>query len=186
MSYCYFATHDVRSQEEVIKGPAVPSIATQRPTYLTINLHDLLSNNLQISMSSASEQHQHHVAGGLKAALHNPNVSEEAKANAQQRLENMGSATETEAPSYDEETNRVLGGYKATLTNNQTSSAAKAHAREVLEAAGIEVDLGHTSDEHQTRVLAGYKAALNNPRVSAEAKAHAREFLREHGNDESV
>ncbi|KAJ3855617.1 hypothetical protein EV368DRAFT_72182 [Lentinula lateritia] len=130
-------------------------------------------------------KHQHHVAGGLKAALHNPNVSEEAKANAQQRLKNMVSANETEVPSYDEETNRVLGGYKATLTNNQTSSEAKAHAREVLAAAGIEVDHEYTSDEHQTRVFAGYKAALNNPRVSAEAKAHARDFLREHGNGES-
>ncbi|KAJ4495072.1 hypothetical protein C8J55DRAFT_554689 [Lentinula edodes] len=98
----------------------------------------------------------------------------------------MDSATETDAPIYDEETNRVLGGYKAMLTNNQTSSEAKAHAREVLKAAGIEVDLGHTSDEHQTTVLAGYKAALNNPRVSAEAKTHARDFLREHGNGESV
>ncbi|KAJ3928003.1 MAG: hypothetical protein NXY57DRAFT_1023163 [Lentinula lateritia] len=115
-----------------------------------------------------------------KRLIHNRNISEEVKANAQQRLENMDSATETEAPSYDEETNRVLGGYKAMLT-----SEAKAHTREVLEAAGIEVDLGHTSDEHQTTVLAGYKAALNNPRVSAEAKAHG-DFLREHGNGESV
>lgn len=67
------------------------------------------------------------VAAGLKAAIHNPNVSEEAKERAQERLETMGTSVETtsRAPggsypvgSTDEaghETNRVLGGYKATL-----------------------------------------------------------------------
>jgi hypothetical protein len=96
----------------------------------------------------------------------------------------MGVSTETqsEAPSYDQETNRMLGGYKATLSNDRTSEQAKAHAREVLEAAGIKVEGGESNtDEHQVRVLAGYKAALSNPNVSAEAKNHAREFLREHG-----
>lgn len=67
------------------------------------------------------------VAAGLKASIHNPNVSEEAKERAQERLETMGTSVETtsRAPgtsypvgSTDEaghETNRVLGGYKATL-----------------------------------------------------------------------
>ncbi|KAJ3763777.1 hypothetical protein FB446DRAFT_834943 [Lentinula raphanica] len=136
-------------------------------------------------MVSASEKHQHHVAGGLKAALHNPNVSEQAKDDALQRLERMGEVAGTEineGPSYDEETNRRLGGYKATLTNDRTSDEAKDHAREVLEAAGIEVNDGHSSsDEHAKRVLAGYKAAIHNPNVSQEAKIHAKQFLREHG-----
>jgi hypothetical protein len=42
-------------------------------------LQQLLSSTDQPIMSSANEQHAHRVAGGYKAALHNPNVSEEAK-----------------------------------------------------------------------------------------------------------
>ncbi|SCZ94153.1 BZ3500_MvSof-1268-A1-R1_Chr12-2g03721 [Microbotryum saponariae] len=38
------------------------------------------------------QQHQHRVAGGLKAAIHNPNVSEEAKQSAQEKLEKLGEA----------------------------------------------------------------------------------------------
>ncbi|KAI8975919.1 Conidiation protein 6-domain-containing protein [Trametes punicea] len=135
------------------------------------------------------------VAAGLKAAVHNPNVSEEAKERAQERLESMGtSADETSrnrgtnypVGSTDEaghETNRVLGGYKATLHNPRTSEEAKRHAREILEADGYQFERpeGVSEDEHQKRVNAGYKAALNNPRVSEEAKQHAREYLKEHG-----
>ncbi|KAH9894739.1 Conidiation protein 6-domain-containing protein [Cubamyces lactineus] len=133
------------------------------------------------------------VAAGLKAAVHNPHVSEEAKERAQERLAQMGaSAHETSTTrghavgSTDgtgHETNRVLGGYKATLHNPRTSEEAKRHAREILEADGYQFERpeGVTEDEHQKRVNAGYKAALNNPRVSEEAKQHAREYLQEHG-----
>lgn len=135
------------------------------------------------------------VAAGLKASLHNPHVSDEAKRHAQERLESMGSVQHGKAQHetlgthhvgashHQVEDNRVLGGYKATLHNESTSPAAKAHAREILEAAGYHVDKpkGTSEEEHTTRVLAGYRAALHNDRVSAEAKAHAREYLREHG-----
>ncbi|EIW62441.1 uncharacterized protein TRAVEDRAFT_33922 [Trametes versicolor FP-101664 SS1] len=135
------------------------------------------------------------VAAGLKAAIHNPNVSEEAKERAQERLETMGTSVETtsRAPggsypvgSTDEaghETNRVLGGYKATLHNPRASDEAKEHAREILSADGYQFERpeGVTEDEHQMRVNAGYKAALNNPRVSDEAKLHAEEYLQQHG-----
>ncbi|OJT10671.1 Conidiation-specific protein 6 [Trametes pubescens] len=134
------------------------------------------------------------VAAGLKAAIHNPNVSEEAKDRAQERLETMGTSVETtsRAPgshpvgSTDEtghETNRVLGGYKATLHNPRASDEAKEHAREILSADGYQSERpeGVTEDEHQKRVNAGYKAALNNPRVSDEAKLHAEEYLQQHG-----
>ncbi|KAI0325107.1 hypothetical protein GY45DRAFT_1330741 [Cubamyces sp. BRFM 1775] len=135
------------------------------------------------------------VAAGLKAAVHNPNVSEEAKERAQERLAQMGASAEETSTgtarghavgSTDgagHETNRVLGGYKATLHNPRTSEEAKRHAREILEADGYQFERpeGMTEDEHQKRVNAGYKAALNNPRVSEEAKQHAREYLQEHG-----
>ena len=54
------------------------------------------------------------VAGGLKAAIHNPNVSETAKAHAHERLDEMGYDDPSESTGH--ETNRTLGGYKSTLT----------------------------------------------------------------------
>ncbi|KDQ57722.1 hypothetical protein JAAARDRAFT_194009 [Jaapia argillacea MUCL 33604] len=146
------------------------------------------------------------VAAGLKAAIHNPNVSEEAKERAAERLESMGQETGqtlgshtieglsthrhatdtsgTRVSAGDDEThNRQMGGYKATLKNPNVSEEAKAHAREILKEDGYTFDRpeGATEEEHETRVLAGYKAALHNDRVSAEAKAHARQYLKEHG-----
>ena len=70
---------------------------------------------------------ENRVAAGLKAAIHNPNVSAEAKERAQERLDDMGLTGPSQnthqqgshpAHSVDgsgHETNRVLGGYKATL-----------------------------------------------------------------------
>ncbi|EGN99641.1 hypothetical protein SERLA73DRAFT_159863 [Serpula lacrymans var. lacrymans S7.3] len=126
------------------------------------------------------------VIAGLKAAIHNPNVSEEAKDNAIQRLNELGDDTERGGAAYgranQQGSTRVLGGYKATLSNENTSEEAKQHAQEVLEAAGVyERPTGISEEEHETRVLAGYKAALNNPRVSEAAKTHARDFLEQHG-----
>ncbi|KAI6038480.1 Conidiation protein 6-domain-containing protein [Pisolithus marmoratus] len=128
------------------------------------------------------------VIAGLKAAIHNPHVSEEAKEHAMERLREMGQDVDVgpqetvEKSSYQQDEGRVLAGYKATLSNPYTSEEAKKHAEEVLQAAGI---YGRhqdaTDEEHETRVLAGYKAALHNPRVSDAAKQHARQYLEEHG-----
>ncbi|PSR72176.1 hypothetical protein PHLCEN_2v11968 [Hermanssonia centrifuga] len=108
------------------------------------------------------------VAAGLKAAIHNPNVSEEAKERAEDRLEQMGAGTgRSRSGSTEQETNRQLGGYKATLANEQTSPEAKAHAREILEAHGYTIERPDdiSENEHDTRVLAGYKAALSMQRT---------------------
>ncbi|KAH9912770.1 Conidiation protein 6-domain-containing protein [Epithele typhae] len=132
---------------------------------------------------------QTRVAAGLKAAIHNPNVSEEAKERAQERLETMGAAhvhpSSHPVGTVDttgHEANRVIGGYKAALHNPHTSEEAKRHAKEILEADGytVETPEGVSETEHQMRVNAGYKAALHNPNVSEQAKVHAREYLREH------
>ena len=83
------------------------------------------------------------VAAGLKATLHNPTVSAEAKSRAQARLKEMGVDPDLKAPSHkgkdeskDEEQphdlrheenvhgyevpeeHRILGGYKATLKSS--------------------------------------------------------------------
>lgn len=63
------------------------------------------------------------VAAGLKAAMHNPNVSEEAKERAAERLENMGAYDETQDPQFEgHDPTRVLAGYKATLQSKYLSS----------------------------------------------------------------
>ncbi|KAF6754674.1 hypothetical protein DFP72DRAFT_1068246 [Ephemerocybe angulata] len=98
---------------------------------------------------SHHEKDPANVVRGLKAAIHNPNVSEEAKRRDMVRLQEMGaSTTTTDAPAqhtrgaeggkYNTETyvdadmNRVLAGYKPTIANPRTSENAKAHAEQVL------------------------------------------------------
>ncbi|KAI0727371.1 Conidiation protein 6-domain-containing protein [Fomitopsis betulina] len=150
------------------------AVTVQRFHTQPILLH--IVTTVLFARMTAQDKHTTRVAAGLKASIHNLNVSEEARERAADRLESI------EAQG-DEHDNRQLGGYKATLHNENTSSQAKKHAREVLEAAGYTVEPGPglSHSEHQIRVLAGYKAALHNPRVSEEAKEHAREYLQEHG-----
>jgi len=123
------------------------------------------------------------VAAGLKAAIHNSNVSPEAKDQAAEKLQNLTGAGIATTTSTTEHENRVLGGFRAVLSNDNTSAEAKQHAREVLTAAGYQVEkpTGSTDEEHETRVMAGYKAALTNPNVSEGAKRHATEILKEYG-----
>ncbi|WVQ65895.1 uncharacterized protein L199_004073 [Kwoniella botswanensis] len=73
-------------------------------------------------------KHEHHVLGGYKATLSNPNTSEQAKEHAEKVLKE---GTEHE--------HHVLGGYKATLHNPNTSEGAKEHAKEVLREHGAPV-----------------------------------------------
>lgn len=59
---------------------------------------------------TVAEQHEKNperVAAGLKAAIHNPNVSEEAKEQAAAQLKNMGTEVDTQKGGH--ESNRVLG-----------------------------------------------------------------------------
>jgi hypothetical protein len=57
------------------------------------------------------------VAAGLKAAIHNPNVSDEAKQNAALKLKNLPGAAATDT----EHENRVLGGFRAVLSSEDPS-----------------------------------------------------------------
>nr|ODN82430.1 hypothetical protein L203_05524 [Cryptococcus depauperatus CBS 7841] len=77
---------------------------------------------------SNNEQHEHHVIGGYKATLHNPNVSIEAKTHAANVIKDYESEAEHKDSHYEEvHRHRVEGGYKA------VSEGAKEHAREVLD-----------------------------------------------------
>lgn len=64
------------------------------------------------------------VAGGLKATLNNPRVSDEAKNDAKERLDAMKSGapvdevqTQTSATDADKNPGNQIGGYKATLSS---------------------------------------------------------------------
>ncbi|KAI4517424.1 hypothetical protein K525DRAFT_210931 [Schizophyllum commune Loenen D] len=74
------------------------------------------------------------VAAGLKASIHNPNVSDEAKQSATERLHDMGADVD-DAPSTTSGKNEdnVIRGYKATLHNPRVGDEAKERAQEYLE-----------------------------------------------------
>ncbi|KAN0123793.1 Conidiation protein 6 domain containing protein [Russula decolorans] len=88
-------------------------------------------------------QSSNRVAGGHKAAMHNPNVSAEAKEHSRQVVEDIqgpdvvhdDGTTEPSSRSDggDKDENRVLGGYKATLKNPNVSDEAKQRAEKALE-----------------------------------------------------
>ncbi|KAH9486270.1 UPF0654 protein C22G7.11c [Psilocybe cubensis] len=151
-------------------------------------------------MAGTNDKNQDYVTRGLKAAIHNDNVSDEAKKNAAQRLKNMGSEVPSDFSSgggrsggtnFDD--SRSLNpnqerGYKSVLSRDNTSNEAKDHARAMLagdepgytdhDAEGDAVDV-ETSGKETNRVLGGYKATLKNPNVSDQAKQHAEDVLRE-------
>ncbi|KAJ8453581.1 hypothetical protein ONZ45_g19658 [Pleurotus djamor] len=132
-----------------------------------------MANTRNNTSAQTHEKNAANVIGGLKAAMHNPNVSDEAKQHAAERLEEMGASVEGTTTS-------TASGYSSGeyITKEDIN-----YAREILEAAGYHVERSAetTEAEHQTRVLAGYKAAMHNPNVSKEAKEHARQYLKEHG-----
>lgn len=68
---------------------------------------------------------------GLKASIHNPNVSEEAKDRARHRLADLGDTKDL---------GHVISGLKASIHNPNVSEEAKDRARHRL------ADLANTSD----------------------------------------
>ncbi|KIY72412.1 hypothetical protein CYLTODRAFT_449958 [Cylindrobasidium torrendii FP15055 ss-10] len=127
------------------------------------------------------------VAAGLKAAIHNPNTSDEARERATERLQGIDTQytdknldnSSASMDNGDHHRNQVLGGYKATLHNPGSTDAAKSKARDVLQEAGVgEERLDQRSGKADPeRVAAGHRAAIKNPNVSDEAKQHSQNFL---------
>ncbi|KAL2316492.1 hypothetical protein POMI540_0440 [Schizosaccharomyces pombe] len=70
------------------------------------------------------------VIGGHKAALHNPNVSEETKQREREYLEEHEGEVGEE---HQKNTGNVRGGYKAAMHNPNVSDEAKQRAQEELE-----------------------------------------------------
>ncbi|EPT04235.1 hypothetical protein FOMPIDRAFT_1046108 [Fomitopsis schrenkii] len=71
------------------------------------------------------------VARGLKSAISNPNVSDEAKERAAERLEAM--RDEGQLDSRRAHNANVVIGHKAALSNPNVSEEAKEHSAEVLD-----------------------------------------------------
>jgi len=71
------------------------------------------------------------VARGLKAAISNPNNSEEAKERASERLQDMQESGELESKEAHDA--NVAIGHKAALSNPNISEEAKEHSAQVLE-----------------------------------------------------
>lgn len=69
-----------------------------------------------LTICATDHKNPERVAAGLKAAMHNPNVSEEAKERAAERLDGMNTSDTDNYQGGNQETNRALGGYKATLS----------------------------------------------------------------------
>ncbi|KAF5327895.1 hypothetical protein D9619_004153 [Psilocybe cf. subviscida] len=89
--------------------------------------------------------HEEHIAAGLKASINNPNVSDEAKQRASQRLKDAGVAMQSRQVSThqgkgpnetDAHDHHVIGGLKATLKNPRVSQEAKESARQKLHEFG--------------------------------------------------
>ncbi|KAF4613165.1 hypothetical protein D9613_011107 [Agrocybe pediades] len=126
------------------------------------------------------------VARGLKATIHNPNTSAEAKESAVNRLQDMGyDAPEQGNVPNNENVGRQSGGSGTSAGRSRITKATGAgdddgDIDDLMNDIGDVVDENYTNDitaGEPNRVLGGYKATLKNPRVSDEAKQHAQEVL---------
>ncbi|KAI0778079.1 hypothetical protein BD413DRAFT_608744 [Trametes elegans] len=71
------------------------------------------------------------VARGLKAAISNPNNSEEAKQRVSERLQQMEEAGEVD--SAEAHAGQVERGHKSAISNPNNSEEAKQHSQQVLD-----------------------------------------------------
>ncbi|KAK2460759.1 hypothetical protein APHAL10511_007229 [Amanita phalloides] len=138
------------------------------------------------------------VIRGLKASIHNPRVSPEAKAHAEERLREMGQVFEPRQTTKSTVgAGRRRSGRKARRTSagSKSTQIADRQREEAREVASEPRELGteqrqasepHTPEptqplnKHEARVLGGYKATLSKKGISEEAKRHARQVLEEH------
>ncbi|KAH9462510.1 hypothetical protein MJO28_002714 [Puccinia striiformis f. sp. tritici] len=75
------------------------------------------------------------VAGGLKATINNPNVSDEAKAHAEERLETEDFPSVADETNQTKNPNNVIGGIKAAIKNPNVSEEKKEELRSKLDDA---------------------------------------------------
>ena len=96
----------------------------------------------------SEQKNPERVAAGLKATLHNPTVSAEAKSRAQARLKEMGVDADTKTPSHKA---------KDSEGSKSTDEAGQSHD---LRQGDENVHAYDVPEEH--RILGGYKATLKS------------------------
>ncbi|PPQ92224.1 hypothetical protein CVT25_008998 [Psilocybe cyanescens] len=111
------------------------------------------------------------VAAGLKATVHNPSVSEEAKHRARERLSEMGVDIESELSS------RNAKGNSSSAATGGSGSTVEYALDDGNYEPSANASLNRDSEKTEHHRLGGYKATLNNPRVSDAAKDHAKDVL---------
>lgn len=133
---------------------------------MRVNLN--YDSTTDLTLTDEHEKNPDYVARGLKAAIHNPNVSSEAKDHAAQQLEDMGVMTsdsdatgrererEEQSGHFEHEKNPdyVARGLKAAIHNPNVSAGAKDHAAQQLEEMGVKTtdsDAQKLSDEEHIR-----------------------------------
>jgi hypothetical protein len=84
----------------------------------------------------SAKKNPERVAAGLKATIHNPQVSQEAKTKARERLQEMG------LDATGAQNKHVAGGLKAAVHNPRVSEEAKQKDIERLHNMGVDVDEG--------------------------------------------
>ncbi|KAF8914505.1 Conidiation protein 6-domain-containing protein [Mucidula mucida] len=121
-------------------------------------------------VSSNEQKDPANVARGLKSTMHNPRVSDKAKADASARLDEMSGDTDDSVIPQEQDSAYDEEEYEDDDMEEVDNTTSKKASQPL-----------HTGerDLHEVRVLAGYKATLHNPRVSNEAKQHAEEVLAE-------
>ncbi|KAI5827302.1 hypothetical protein K523DRAFT_309646 [Schizophyllum commune Tattone D] len=120
------------------------------------------------------------VAAGLKASIHNPNISDEAKQSASERLHDMGADID-DAPSVQpghDKAVEIVDDDEDMLQDADEDEDAPQHASGRRATGGASRKTA--SGKNEDNVIRGYKATLHNPRVVDEAKERAQEYLEEH------
>ncbi|WVQ96860.1 hypothetical protein IAU59_003967 [Kwoniella sp. CBS 9459] len=126
-----------------------------------------------------SNEHENRQLGGLKATVHNPNTSPEAKAHATEILAEHGITLKADPPTAQHGQHGNGHGHSHSghgHAHAHVQAHGHAHAHETRSH-----DNAKKEEEHEHRVMGGYKAALHNPNVSEDAKEHAQQILQEHG-----
>ncbi|KAI4142849.1 MAG: hypothetical protein LQ340_007198 [Diploschistes diacapsis] len=148
------------------------------------------------------------VIRGHKAAMNNPNVSDEAKQHSAQVVSELSGSSETTGQKQDtgKDPSRIVGGLKAlvtapfpstlslqkaikltglrTISNPRVSDEAKLEAERKLEhlPESNTAAAGERDDGKDPEAVArGLKASITNPNVSDAAKKEAERKLKEMG-----
>jgi len=119
------------------------------------------------------------VAAGLKAAINNPNVSEDAKERAMNQLDGLGNKLSSSSPP---QTQRRSGRRGSVSASPQSSPAReRAPRRPSTDSDDDEKHVNFVDEEQPKRILEGYRDALHDPTIDEDEKTHARELLEFHG-----